>query len=464
MWNNPETITTTLDSMKETSLELKSFYVYKYCAPTRGSFLSGRYPYKLCATRNNLNPAQVPEGINLGYTYITEKLATASQGYVSYQIGKWHQGYYKPDYTPVGRGFNYSYGFLSGGEDHYNQHNFWGCNNAPAIDLYENNAPAYGKNNHYNGYDFTNKAIEYIKNHKINYSDNPMFLYFALHNTHAPNEAPSDIIAKYNFSQKLRNTFDAMETIVDESVLNVTNALKENDMWNNTLFIWTTDNGSPVTVAGSNYPFRGSKGNNFEGGVHVPAIISGGLLPNEMKGKSLDGLIHISDFYSTFCRIAGNINPNETNPNAPSNIDSIDMWDYITGKISNSPRNIIVHDHLMYTNITQGTIRQGKYKLVVMNESEAGWYGEFSPNQSWEKEYQYIYACSVDNPCLFDIENDITEHNDISESNPNIVHSMLELFHSYDNEYHPPTSQPPPDTQGYCNALYSHNNFTIPWQ
>eukprot|EP01083_Nonionella_stella_P254636 874770_1 len=74
-WNNPETITPTLDAMSKTGLLLESFYTFKYCSPTRGSFLTGRYPYKLCATRQNLVPAWDLEGINLAYTMLPQKLA-----------------------------------------------------------------------------------------------------------------------------------------------------------------------------------------------------------------------------------------------------------------------------------------------------------------------------------------------------------------------------------------------------
>ena len=99
---------------------LDRHYVYKYCAPTRGALLTGRYPYHLCATRCNLIPSTSPEGIDLGYTYLPKALASA--GYVSHHVGKWHQGFHWNEYTPVGRGFNTSYGFLQGGEDHY-KHN-----------------------------------------------------------------------------------------------------------------------------------------------------------------------------------------------------------------------------------------------------------------------------------------------------------------------------------------------------
>ncbi len=126
---------------------------------------------------------------------------------VSNATGKWHQGLYTPDYTPVGRGFDYSYGFLAGGEDHcyvqicqvevYQQvlYNFkytvkqtiWiSCNTTeyvgPVVDMYNCTRPAIGHNGTYNGYTFTNEAIRMIETHKKYHSEKPMFLYFALHN------------------------------------------------------------------------------------------------------------------------------------------------------------------------------------------------------------------------------------------------------------------------------------------
>ena len=62
-----------------------------------------------------------------------------------------------------------------------------------------------------------------------------------------------------------RAIFAAMMSVVDEAVLNVTTALKEEQMWTNTVFVWTTDNGSPINGGGSNHPLRGGKGHNWEG-------------------------------------------------------------------------------------------------------------------------------------------------------------------------------------------------------
>eukprot|EP01084_Bolivina_argentea_P210280 357976_1 len=466
MWNNNETYTPTLDSMVSSSLLLNSFYVYKYCSPTRGSFLSGRFPYKLCATQNNLLPPSRKQGINLGYTYITEKLKLANPPYISYQVGKWHQGIFNFNYTPIGRGFNKSFGYLSGGENHFTQQTGGTkCSNNTVIpvDLYNSTHPAFGQNDSYNGYMFTNVAIEFIEQHAVNTPDQPFFLYYALQNTHGPIQAPQSWINMYNFNETVRNTFDAMESIVDDSVKNITQTLKRLKLWDNTLFIWTTDNGSPTWVAGSNKPFRGAKGNNFEGGVHVPGLISGGVLPSNMIGKQLNGMMHITDFYATFCYLAGDIDPNDKNPDSPSPIDSINMWPYISGNVKESPRSIIVHDHLMYTNITQGAIRNEQYKLVIMNESTSSWYGQFSPNNSWNPDMRDIYACSVNTPCLFDVVNDPTEHIDLSEQLPNVTKSLTELFYSFNKEYHPPKREPPNDVDNYCNAVEANKGFVVPW-
>jgi arylsulfatase A-like enzyme len=87
------------------------------CAPSRASFLTGRLPFHLAATRANLIPFSLPDGTNITYTMLPMKLAPA--GVISHHIGKWHQGFHNIEYTPAGRGFNSSFGFLQGGEDHW---------------------------------------------------------------------------------------------------------------------------------------------------------------------------------------------------------------------------------------------------------------------------------------------------------------------------------------------------------
>merc|ERR1719454_463591 len=117
-----------------------------------------------------------------------------------------------------------------------------------------------------------------------------------------------------------------MVSFVDETVLNLTQALESAGMWSNTLFIWTTDNGSPIQVAGSNHPLRGGKGSNFEGGTRVPTFVTGGALPRAQAGKEHDGLMHIADWYATFCELAGLTPSDDDEVDAPAPSDSISAW------------------------------------------------------------------------------------------------------------------------------------------
>lgn len=268
-YRNPDLITPALDSLAESGVVLEEYYVYQYCAPTRGAFHTGRFPYHLDAVQHNLIPWSMPAGIDLRYKFLPALLKSA--GYSTHHIGKWHQGFFDAAYTPLHRGYDTSYGFLVGGEDHYSQDASWSVNcSTRSVDLSRNGSPCFGQTGDgkvlddakYNGFRFTAEAVEIIMNHTVS---TPMFMYFAVHNTHSPIEAPARIQAKYErFEFTKQKVFNAMVTTVDETARNVTDALKSTGMWNTTVFVWSTDNGSPVTVAGTNAPLRGGKGSNWE--------------------------------------------------------------------------------------------------------------------------------------------------------------------------------------------------------
>eukprot|EP01084_Bolivina_argentea_P128351 226885_1 len=104
-------------------------------------------------------------------------------------------------------------------------------------------------------------------------------------------------------------------------------------MWDNTLLIISSDNGGCSGTDGdgaNNSPLRGGKYSDFQGGVNVVAMISGGYLPQNRRGKELNGTIHIADIYATLCNIVG-IDPTDSRAKAAGlpPIDSINMWPYI---------------------------------------------------------------------------------------------------------------------------------------
>eukprot|EP00750_Incisomonas_marina_P028583 INCI6776.3.p1 GENE.INCI6776.3~~INCI6776.3.p1 ORF type:complete len:662 (-),score=84.07 INCI6776.3:69-2054(-) len=608
-YNNPNLNTPTLDHLAETGLKLTSHYTYKYCAPTRGAFLTGRLPYKLAATRSNLIPWTLPDGTHLSYTMLPEFLRSTGN-YYSAHIGKWHQGLYTPQYTPVGRGFDQSFGFLEGGEDHNTSRTFgnfckgnevdlshnmaanavnvghrgpgelegpfpytWpGCknfeslpdtalfefyNNTGAVDIpnyvpypdtfnteaecadlcdsrldcagysWRKEDPAHefyhhcflvsrlkngtsasttsfnsgtcsrvkdqrttisalGQNGTYTGHLFSDAAVQVIHQHgarireaeKHRLASQPLFMYIALHNTHAPLEAPWPYVAPY--AEKWpddihRATFSGMVSFVDETVKNITDALVEEGMWNQTLLVWTNDNGSPVTVGGSNHPLRGGKGSNWEGGTRVPTFVNGGVLPDSQRGQETSALMHIADWYATFAEIVGaSVDAADASePVSPS--DSVSAWPWISGLNATSTRTDMIYDHRMFgediaspgcyvVNSTrygprclQAALRHGDWKLVLGGEAQNGWFGWYSPNVTdpvTNKSPEFADIDCNESVCLFNLGNDPGEHNDVAKENPDQVAALLAMAHAHIEDYHPPVHDPAIDLSGYCTAIH----------
>eukprot|EP01065_Artemidia_motanka_P038521 TRINITY_DN47370_c0_g1_i1.p1 TRINITY_DN47370_c0_g1~~TRINITY_DN47370_c0_g1_i1.p1 ORF type:complete len:551 (+),score=139.19 TRINITY_DN47370_c0_g1_i1:50-1654(+) len=507
-WNAPSfhndgLRTPALAELHRDGVELLSHYTYRMCAPTRGSFLSGRLPYKLGSTGSNLLPSYARGGLDLSYTTIGGALQRS--GYSTHHFGKWHAGFFTPEYIPVARGFNSSMGYLTGGIDHYNQSALEAdCVAGGAVDLWENNAPAYGRNGTWSTGIFTAAAVAVIEKHAEQHPSDagpPLFLYFAEHDAHGSIQAPWRLVQPYIDALPDRNdtsliaTFSAMVTAADEAVANVTAALKRAGMWSRTLVVWTSDNGAeiqgwttlsrcvrphmipgggftPAThhycAGGSNAPLRGGKMSNWEGGVRTPTIVSGPYLPAAARGRKLAGLAHICDWYATLVTGIAGADSSDTAGAAPS--DSLNLWPWITGAAEESPRTEVVHDHSHFPhpgvpcNYTWGALRMGRWKMFVTpNESHATWYGEFAPNVSAPAPDVPGMGCPIERPCLFDVDADPTEHDDVAKQNPDVVSNMLERWHSLENEYHPPTSPDPRDKVDYCAGVRSWRGFLGPW-
>jgi len=135
---------------------------------------------------------------------------------------------------------------------------------------------------------------------------------------HAPYEAPQQYLD--NMTQFVENKTDvdnvrllyqAMVKMLDDLIGTLTAAFKSKGMWDNTLVLFMSDNGGPIYDAASNYPLRGGKYSEFEGGVRVAAFASGGLIPSALRGTTHGGLGSIADVYTTLCALAG-VDPRDT--------------------------------------------------------------------------------------------------------------------------------------------------------
>ena len=117
---NPEAPTPTMDSLAHSDILLDNCYIFKYCAPSRAMLLTGRVPGHGISEANYGGSAEI--GVNLNLTMLPAKLKQSTTcKWPPHQIGKWHAGEFSRDYLPVSRGFDTSYGYLSGAVTHFTQ-------------------------------------------------------------------------------------------------------------------------------------------------------------------------------------------------------------------------------------------------------------------------------------------------------------------------------------------------------
>ena len=204
-----------------------------------------------------------------------------------------------------------------------------------------------------------------------------------------PLEAP----AKYEYpppASSNNNTFgprmiyNAMARALDDGMKNVTDAIKAAGLWPETLVVFSADNGGWLLPAGragsSNWPLRGGKVSDFEGGVRAVSFISGGYLPASVRGSRHTGIISVADWYATFCRLAG-VDPTD----APANrtvpgIDSIDIWaSLLVPNNTQSPRTTLP---LAFNGVPTGPQSQlgdaglivGEHKIICGKQAGMGWW------------------------------------------------------------------------------------------
>uniref|UniRef100_A0A1X7VTI3 Sulfatase N-terminal domain-containing protein n=1 Tax=Amphimedon queenslandica TaxID=400682 RepID=A0A1X7VTI3_AMPQE len=207
-FRNPAIKSPNFQKLAETGLILDRHYVYRYCSPTRVSFLTGRWPHH--AHQYNIKP-NFQIGTNINMTMLPAKLKTV--GYKTHMVGKWHQGFFQPKFLPINRGFDTSSGFLSGAEDHFTQYR--DC----AIDYWRNDTYDT-RNGTYDAYTYKDDLTKIFDAHE---TQKPMFLYLPLHNVHAPLQAPKEWLDIY----AANSTWSLTMMMLSFSTFNSTNNSSE---------------------------------------------------------------------------------------------------------------------------------------------------------------------------------------------------------------------------------------------
>lgn len=481
-WHNPDIKTPNANKLIEEGIELDRHYAFIYCSPSRTSMMTGRLPYH--AQQINYRNSDIGQGAPDNMTFISTKLKSA--GYATAQFGKWHLGCYSLRQTPLGRGFDTSLVYFEGAEDHFTQRT---CQDPECIvpinassnspyDLWANDGPAKSlAGTRYNGYMFNDEAVSFINEHN---SAVPMFMYLAADNAHVPLEVPQEWMDLYPSDWYLdRLQFAGMCSFWDSILGNVTAALKNKGMWNNTLLVFSSDNGGPTYwsttpsfphgAGANNWPLKGSKVSAWEGGIRVAAFASGGIIPANVRGTKLKTMIHMADWYATFCNLAG-VDPTDKTAAAAGlpPIDSVDIWPLLTGMSQEPPREHmpIVVDFPQGKRRIGGNVSAvigmgGTWKLLEGMQVLSYWQGPDFPNASYYGQFTDPRLDHLCRPCLYNLDTDPTETTDVASDHPDIVKTLaLELVVARGSRYQRPEQ---PDEDAALAAVKRYGNFWGPW-
>lgn len=502
----PEQNTPSMDAAAGAGVILDRHYVYRFCSPSRSSFLSGRLPIHV--QQQNILPTAPSAGIPRDMTVLAEKLRGA--GYTSHMVGKWDAGAATWDHTPEGRGFDSSLIYFGHRVNYYTQVGD-GCNamdvfNGTVVDLWDSGGPATGMNGTgFVDYMFLNRSLDIIASFAaggmpFNTSNGPraaagerLWLNHALHATHDPIQAPEDIMRSLNYTTDdetacaasvayvwpgsqpsdiaCRRQYESLLQVADNVLGALVAALVKANLWNDTLLIFSSDNGGQQWLeynAGSNWPLRGGKASEFEGGIRSAAFVSGGYVPAAVRGTVSEGFMHIADWYGTLCTLAG-VDAADGRAAAAGlpPVDSVDVWPLLTGANTTSPRVDFA--------ATEYTLVTPKWKLIVGGvHTDAGWSdGAFYPNASTPgKNDPYMSTLDCTAPCLFDVSGDLGEHDNVAGANPAIVSAMTARLQTwvatfYTNNETFPYACPPSVSDSNCScwlAETQYGGFVGPFQ
>lgn len=286
-------------------------------------------------------------------------------------------------------------------EDHYTQF----FNQLGGYDLWENDAPAIGRNGTYGAFMYAQHLADAVNAHSF---PHPLFIYGAWQNTHTPLEVP-DRFLNNSYTQKERRSYYGMVACLDEGIRNVTEALKGHaGAWENTLFIFSADNGGETGGGGNNWPRRGGKYTDFEGGTSVAAFVSGGYLPASVRGTSSSAIIHICDWHLTLSKLAGAA-PAPPVPAGVPGLDSIDAWPALsTGSLGSRTEVALSVKSLI----------SGNHKIVTKQPAggKNNWQNPAFPEADPSDPELVTTPGDACNPCLFDLSVDPLEKTNLANS------------------------------------------------
>ena len=380
------------------------------CSPTRAAVLTGRYPARVGVTdwiragfQGGRMPApdeELPEYVNaddgvdrklrcprnpwwmeLSEVTLAEALKPAS--YTSCHIGKWHLG--ADDWYPDKQGFDFNIGGCDFGQppSYFDPYFRKGQGSIPTLEPRREKEYLTDRE--------ADEAVGFIRRHK----DKPFFLYMAHYAVHTPIQGKKDLIEKYKAktpTDQKNPTYAAMVESVDNSVGRIMDTLDELDLRDDTIVIFTSDNGGLVGPT-SNKPLRSGKGFPYEGGIREPVIVR---WPKTVKAGTISHEPVTSvDYMPTICEAAG------ISPPSDRDIDGVSLLGHLksAGRSKLDREAIFWHfPHYRGSVVPYSIVRAGDWKLIKRYEG---------------KTFE-----------LFNLQDDLSETNELSEKMPQKVREL----------------------------------------
>ena len=392
--------TPNIDKLAKDGMELNRFYSNPVCSPTRASLLTGLHIFNHGVVRPFMNPAAEQTGMPPELKIMPQYFKEA--GYQTALSGKWHLGTAKEEFWPTNRGFETSYGHMTGGIGYFDH------TAAGRLDWHRN-----GSSLREEGYStelIANEAINIIKNKDQN---RPLFLYVAFNAPHTPIEAPLQSIEKFSYLEDERDrVYAANVNALDNEIGKIIKAIEDEDLLEETIILFFSDNGpvfdinpivkviapNLINAKGSTAGLSGSKTSALEGGIRVPAVLWWkGIIEKEKSNQ----FFFIQDVLPTLLT-AANIKTSDKDK-----FDGDDKWsNLLTGKII-PPRNAFIGARVISD---ERALFNDVWKLYSAKPVLA----PVSPSYK-----------------LFNIIEDPFEQNDLSKQRPEIFNAMKKTITSY---------------------------------
>ena len=428
---NPIVKTPHIDAFAKESVSLTNYHVAPTCSPTRAALLTGHWTNRTGVWHTIMGRSMLRKN------EITIADLLKSNGYHTAMFGKWHLGDNYP-YRPNDRGFEHAYYHGGGGvgqtPDHWNNAYFDGSYMRNGVQ-----EPAKGFVTDV----LFSEAIDYIESVKD--SEKPFFTYISTNAPHGPMHAPkkyADMYADKKIPEKIQHFF-GMITNIDDNVAKLRTYLKDNNLADNTIFIFTTDNGTSVGDKVYNSGMRGHKGSAYEGGHRVPFFI------------------HWP---------AGNIDQEKQQNTITSYVDVVPtLLDFTSSKV---PQNLVFDGRSIRSLIEIDTSSHAKNKhwpdRIIITDSQRvlnpiKWRKSSVMTDKWRL---------INGEELYDMTKDPGQESNIAKSHPDVVEKLRTFYHNWWQEIAPtfaePTSIPLGFEQAKTVKLTSHDwlggNAKTPWQ